>query len=145
MPKIVGIDLGTTNSLVAIVENDVPKIIPTSEGHRMVPSMIHFGEDGSVQVGHPAREMMLDDSGRTIFSIKRFMGKGIDDVQGRSVSPALPGLIRKRKHHPDRCHGPGIHAARVVGLRSPGAEAAGRGGSGRRNNQRSDYRTRLFQ
>ena len=81
MPKIVGIDLGTTNSLVAIVEDDVPKIIPTSEGHRMVSSMIHFGEDGSVHVGNPARERMLDDSGHTIFSIKRFMGKCLDDVR----------------------------------------------------------------
>ena len=81
MPKIVGIDLGTTNSLVAIVEDDVPKIIPTSEGYRLVPSMIHFGEDGSVHVGNPARERMFDDSGRTIFSIKRFMGKSLNDVQ----------------------------------------------------------------
>ena len=81
MPKIVGIDLGTTNSLVAIVEDDVPKIILTSEGSRMVPSVIHFGEDGSVHVGNSARERMFDDSGRTIFSIKRFMGKGLNDVQ----------------------------------------------------------------
>jgi Fe-S protein assembly chaperone HscA len=80
MARIVGIDLGTTNSLVAVAENGTPRIIVGPDGSRMVPSVIHFGEDQSVIVGNAALEKMNDDSGHTIFSIKRFMGKGVEDV-----------------------------------------------------------------
>ncbi len=81
MAKIVGIDLGTTNSLVAVAENGAPSIIEGPDGGRMVPSVIHFGDDQSVSVGNAAREKMFDASGHTIFSIKRFMGKGVEDVR----------------------------------------------------------------
>jgi molecular chaperone DnaK len=81
MARIVGIDLGTTNSLVAVADDGTPRIIEGPDGSRMVPSVIHFGEDQSVRVGNAAREKMFDDSGHTIFSIKRFMGKGLEDVQ----------------------------------------------------------------
>ena len=77
MARIVGIDLGTTNSLVAVAEEGTPRIIAGPDGSRMVPSVIHFGEDQSVRVGNAALEKMFDDSGHTIFSIKRFMGKGL--------------------------------------------------------------------
>ena len=81
MPKIVGIDLGTTNSLVAIVRDGVPEILGDANGNRMVPSIVHFAEDGSVSVGNEARELMEEGRGQSIFSIKRFMGKGLDDVR----------------------------------------------------------------
>ena len=81
MARIVGIDLGTTNSLVAVAEEGTPRIIAGPDGSRMVPSVINFGEDQSVRVGNAALEKMFDDSGHTIFSIKRFMGKGVDDVR----------------------------------------------------------------
>ncbi len=81
MARIVGIDLGTTNSLVAVAEDGTPRIIAGPDGSRMVPSVIHFGADQSVSVGNAALEKMFDDSGHTIFSIKRFMGKGIEDVR----------------------------------------------------------------
>ena len=81
MARIVGIDLGTTNSLVAVAEEGTPRIIAGPDGSRMVPSVIHFGEDQSVRVGNAALEKMFDDSGHTIFSIKRFMGKGVEDVR----------------------------------------------------------------
>ncbi len=80
MARIVGIDLGTTNSLVAVAENGIPRIIAGADGSRMVPSVVHFAEDRSVSVGYAAREKMFNDSGHTIFSIKRFMGQGIEDV-----------------------------------------------------------------
>ena len=88
MGKIVGIDLGTTNSLVAIVENDAPRIIPDSDGNRLVPSVIYFGENGEVLVGNRAKEKMAENPRNAIFSIKRFMGKGIEDV--REDLPLLP-------------------------------------------------------
>ena len=81
MPNIVGIDLGTTNSLIAVVSDGVPKIIADSAGREIIPSVIHFASDGEIHVGQEARDRMLDDSGPTISSIKRFMGRGLSDVQ----------------------------------------------------------------
>ena len=81
MPRIVGIDLGTTNSLIAIVEDGVPRILPDADGRNIVPSIMHFPGDRKVLVGDAARDRMLDDSAHTVFSIKRFMGKGLDDVR----------------------------------------------------------------
>ena len=78
MPRIVGIDLGTTNSLIAVVEDGSPRIIPDRNGRRIVPSVIHFAGDGTVSVGHATGET---DSSHTIFSIKRFMGRGLEDVK----------------------------------------------------------------
>src|SRR5580698_8604587 len=88
MPKIVGIDLGTTNSLVAIVENGAPRVLAGPDGGRLVPSVIHFDENGTVLVGNRAKDMLIEKPQNTIFSIKRFMGKGIDDV--RDDLPLLP-------------------------------------------------------
>ena len=81
MPNIVGIDLGTTNSLIAVVSDGIPRVIADSAGREIIPSVIHFASDGEVHVGQEARDRMLDDSGRTISSIKRFMGRGLSDVR----------------------------------------------------------------
>jgi molecular chaperone DnaK len=81
MPRIVGIDLGTTNSLVAVVENGTPRVIPGPDGSNLVPSVIYFGENGEVLVGNSAKAKLLEKPKNTIFSIKRFMGKGMADVR----------------------------------------------------------------
>src|SRR5688572_394370 len=81
MPRIVGIDLGTTNSLVAIVENGTPRVIPGADGRNLVPSVVYFEEGGNALVGNPAREKMVEKPKNTIFSIKRFMGRGLADVR----------------------------------------------------------------
>jgi Fe-S protein assembly chaperone HscA len=81
MSKIVGIDLGTTNSLVAIVENGVPRVLPGRDGSKLVPSIIHFEEGGEVLVGNSAKARLIENPKNTIFSIKRFMGKGLEDVR----------------------------------------------------------------
>ena len=73
MPRIVGIDLGTTNSLVAIIENGTPRVIPGADGNNLVPSVVYFEEGGNVLVGNPARAKMIEKPKNTIFSIKRFM------------------------------------------------------------------------
>jgi Fe-S protein assembly chaperone HscA len=88
MPRIVGIDLGTTNSLVAVVENGTPRIIPGPDGSNLVPSVIYFGEGGEVLVGNAAKARLVENPKNTIFSIKRFMGKGLADV--RNDLPLLP-------------------------------------------------------
>jgi molecular chaperone DnaK len=97
MPKIVGIDLGTTNSLVAIVEDGTPRVIADSDGHRLVPSVIYFDEAGETLVGNRAKEKMVDNPRNTIFSIKRFMGKGIEDV--RADLPLLPFDVSADSEH----------------------------------------------
>src|SRR5262249_12015895 len=97
MPKIVGIDLGTTNSLVAIVEDGAPRVIPGLDGSKLVPSVIYFDGAGQVLVGNRAKEQMVDNSRNTIFSIKRFMGKGVEDV--REDLPLLPFEVSPESEH----------------------------------------------
>jgi Fe-S protein assembly chaperone HscA len=97
MSKIVGIDLGTTNSLVAIVENGTPRVIAGPDGHMLVPSVIYFDEAGKTLVGNGAKEQMVQKAKNTIFSIKRFMGKGIEDV--RPDLPLLPFEVSPESEH----------------------------------------------
>src|SRR5262245_43108687 len=97
MSKIVGIDLGTTNSLVAIVEDGIPRVIPGRDGSNLVPSVVYFDEAGEVLVGNSARQKMVDKPRNTIFSIKRFMGKGIEDV--RPDLPLLPFEVSPLSEH----------------------------------------------
>jgi Fe-S protein assembly chaperone HscA len=81
MSKVVGIDLGTTNSLVAYVKDGVPQIIRDHNGDGLVPSVVSVVEDGTIVVGREAQRRLLTDARRTAYSIKRFMGKGREDVQ----------------------------------------------------------------
>src|SRR5215510_9206318 len=97
MPKIVGIDLGTTNSLVAIVEDGAPRVIPGPDGSKLVPSVIYFSETGQPLVGNSAKAQMVEKPKNTIFSIKRFMGKGIEDVQ--PDLPLLPFEVSAESEH----------------------------------------------
>src|SRR5436309_2193467 len=97
MPKIVGIDLGTTNSLVAIVEDGTPRVVPGRDGSMLVPSVIYFDESGTTFVGNPAKEKMVERPRNTVFSIKRFMGKGIEDV--REDLPLLPFQVAPESEH----------------------------------------------
>lgn len=78
--RIVGIDLGTTNSLVAYMDGTAPKIIPDQEGNRMVPSIVSFKGD-EILVGEKARQRRKEDIQNTLYSIKRLMGKGLKEVQ----------------------------------------------------------------
>jgi Fe-S protein assembly chaperone HscA len=79
--KIVGIDLGTTNSLVAEMGLTGPEIIEDSEGRKIVPSVVSLAENGKLVAGEPARELLLTHPERTVYSVKRLMGRGVGDVQ----------------------------------------------------------------
>jgi len=79
--KVVGIDLGTTNSLVAWVKDGVPQVIRDRQGDGLVPSVVSFEDEGTVHVGREAQRRLLTEAQRTVYSVKRFMGKGRDDVQ----------------------------------------------------------------
>ena len=82
MGKIIGIDLGTTNSCVAVMEGNEPVVIPNSEGHRTTPSIVAFTENGARKVGDPAKRQAITNPKNTVFSIKRFMGETCSQVQG---------------------------------------------------------------
>jgi molecular chaperone DnaK len=77
---VVGIDLGTTNSLVAFMQDETPVVIPGEDGERLVPSVVAWTEDG-VKVGNAARATLLGDSGSAVYSAKRLMGRDLEDVQ----------------------------------------------------------------
>lgn len=81
MGKIIGIDLGTTNSCVSVMEGNEPVVIPNSEGGRTTPSVIGFTKSGERLVGQPAKRQAVTNPNNTIFSIKRFMGRMINEVQ----------------------------------------------------------------
>ncbi|MGC9353798.1 MAG: molecular chaperone DnaK [Mariniphaga sp.] len=80
MGKIIGIDLGTTNSCVAVMEGNEPVVIPNSEGKRTTPSIVAFVENGERKIGDPAKRQAITNPAKTVFSIKRFMGETFDRV-----------------------------------------------------------------
>lgn len=80
MGKIIGIDLGTTNSCVAVMEGNEPVVIPNSEGKRTTPSVVGFVDGGERKVGDPAKRQAITNPTKTVFSIKRFMGNGFSEV-----------------------------------------------------------------
>src|SRR3990172_4859178 len=73
--RIIGIDLGTTNSVVAVMEGREAKVIPNAEGNRLTPSVVAFTDKEEVLVGEPARRQAVTNPRRTVYSIKRFMGR----------------------------------------------------------------------
>src|SRR5438045_3514414 len=81
MGKVIGIDLGTTNSCVAVMEGGEPKVIPNAEGFRTTPSVVAFSKSGERLVGLVARRQAVTNPKNTVYSIKRFMGRKFDEVQ----------------------------------------------------------------
>ena len=83
MSKVIGIDLGTTNSCVSIIENGDPKVIPNNEGNRTTPSVVAFAKNGERLVGHIAKRQSITNPEQTISSIKRFIGARYSEVQDK--------------------------------------------------------------
>src|SRR2546425_7975229 len=79
--RIVGIDLGTTNSLVAFMQGDIPVVIPGEDGSNLVPSVVGLDENDQIIVGNAARKYLIETPERAVYSIKRLMGRGIEDIQ----------------------------------------------------------------
>jgi len=79
--RIIGIDLGTTNSLVAYMENDHPAVIPGEDGSNLVPSVVALDERDQIMVGNPARKYLIETPERAVYSVKRLMGRGVEDIQ----------------------------------------------------------------
>ena len=95
MSKIIGIDLGTTNSVGAVMEGGEPVVIPTAEGDRLVPSVVAVNKNGERLVGRPARNQAVVNPENTIYSIKRFMGRKFDDAETAKALEVVPYKIHK--------------------------------------------------
>src|SRR6266852_1447605 len=109
MSKVVGIDLGTTNSLVAYVKDGVPVVVRDRSGDALVPSVVSASEDGTIYVGREAQRRLLTDAARTVYSVKRFMGKGLDDVKGEaSLLPFRVALRQAQGAPSDESRGGGV-------------------------------------
>ena len=80
MSKVIGVDLGTTNSCVAVIEGNEPIVITNSEGHRTTPSVVGFTSDGERKIGDPAKRQQVTNPQNTVYSIKRFIGETFDNV-----------------------------------------------------------------
>ena len=124
--RVIGIDLGTTNSVVSVMENGQPVVIVNQEGARTTPSVVGFGKDGERLVGQVAKRQAVTNPENTVFSVKRFMGRKFNEVT--EETKRVPYTVaadheRRRAHHGAR---QAVLAARD--LRDGPAEAeAGRG------------------
>src|SRR6185437_4890904 len=79
--RVVGIDLGTTNSLVAFMQGETPVVIPGEDGSNLVPSIVALDANTQIVVGNPARKHLIETSDHAVYSVKRLMGRGVEDVQ----------------------------------------------------------------
>ena len=93
MAKIIGIDLGTTNSVVAFMEGGQPKVIPSKEGGNIIPSVVAFTKDGKRLVGTLARRQAITNPENTIYSAKRFIGHNFDDVTTEALHDVIQGRV----------------------------------------------------
>jgi molecular chaperone DnaK len=95
MGKIIGIDLGTTNSVVAVIEGGEPQVIPNTEGGRITPSVVAFAKSGERLVGQVAKRQAITNPENTVFSIKRFMGRRWDDPEVQRSKDLVPYDVEK--------------------------------------------------
>ena len=118
MAKIIGIDLGTTNSCVSVMEGNEPVVIPNSEGKRTTPSVVAFVEGGERKVGDPAKRQAITNPQNTIYSIKRFMGNRFDEVS-KEISRVPYSVVKGDNNTPrvsvnDRKYSPQEISAMVL-------------------------------
>jgi molecular chaperone DnaK len=131
MSKIIGIDLGTTNSVVAVMEGGDPKVIPTAEGGRLCPSVVAFSKNGEELVGQTARRQAVVNSDNTVYSVKRLMGRRFDDPEVKKARGVLPyeivagsaGDARIRIPQTDKDYTPQEISSRVLRKLKQDAEA----------------------
>src|SRR5215217_727789 len=95
MAKIIGIDLGTTNSCVAVMEGGTPKVIENSEGTRTTPSIVAYQEDGEVLCGAPAKRQAVTNPKNTLYAVKRLIGRRFDEKEVQKDISLMPYRILK--------------------------------------------------
>src|SRR5512147_669610 len=129
MAKIIGIDLGTTNSVVAVMEGGQPTVISTAEGGRLCPSVVAFNKNGERLVGQTAKRQAVVNSENTIYSIKRFIGRHYDETETErkmvsyEVVPGPAGDVRVKIPITNREYSPQEISAMILGKLKADAEA----------------------
>src|SRR4030042_1870713 len=129
MAKIIGSDLGTTNSVVAVMEGGDPTVIPTAEGSRLLPSVVGFSKNGERLVGQIAKRQAVVNPENTIYSIKRFMGRRFDEVASERKMVPFQGVegpaadARVKVPVTGREHSPQEISAMILGKLKTDAEA----------------------
>src|SRR5882724_441441 len=98
MAKVIGIDLGTTNSVVAVMEGGEPKVLTNAEGSRITPSVVAFTDSGERLTGQIARRQAITNPENTIFSIKRLIGRRFEDAEVQKAMKISPYKIVKGDH-----------------------------------------------
>ena len=111
MSKIIGIDLGTTNSVVAVMEGGEPVVITNPEGSRITPSVVGFTKSGERLVGQVAKRQAVTNPENTVFSIKRFMGRKYDEVNEEMKMVPVHRRARVERRRADQGRRQGILAA----------------------------------
>ena len=145
MSKIIGIDLGTTNSVVAVMQGGEPTVIPNQEGARTTPSVVAITKSGERLVGQVAKRQSITNPENTVYSIKRFMGRRFDEVT--EEAKRVPYKIVKGPHD-DVARGNFRQSVQPAGsLRDDFAEAEGGGGrfSRRKGDEGGHHRSGVFQ
>ena len=97
MGKIIGIDLGTTNSCIAVMENGKPKVIENAEGTRTTPSIIAYMEDGEVMIGAPAKRQAVTNPTNTLYGVKRLIGRRFEEPMVQKDMGMVPYRSSRRK------------------------------------------------
>ncbi len=143
--KIIGIDLGTTNSVVAVMEGKEAKVIPNQEGNRLTPSVVAFNDKGETLVGEPAKRQAITNSRRTVYSIKRFMGRRHNEVDSEEKIVPYKVVGGPEEYVKVEIDGKPIHAAGNLGHDPPQAQGGRRSLPGPQGEQGRDHRARLLQ
>ena len=138
----VGIDLGTTNSLVATVRSGAAAVLPDAQGRALLPSIVRYLPDGRVEVGYAAQAQQADDPKNTIVSVKRFMGRGLKDVAHAENAPY--DFVDAPGHGAAADRRRGEEPGRSLRGNPEGAASAGGGIAGRRAGRRRDHRAGVF-
>ena len=99
MSKVIGIDLGTTNSCVAIMDGTQPKVLENVEGARTTPSVVSFGENNEKLVGQPAKRQAVTNPENTLFAVKRLIGRNFDDEYVKKDISKVPYKIVKSENN----------------------------------------------
>ena len=147
MAKVIGIDLGTTNSCVAVMDGKTPKVIENSEGGRTTPSIVAFTSDGERLVGQPAKRQAVTNPQRTIFAVKRLIGRRFEDPTVKEDQKLVPYKIVQRRQWRRLGRGRRQEILPLADLRLHPAEDEGdrRGLSRREGREGGHHRPGLFQ
>ena len=144
MAKIIGIDLGTTNSCVAVMEGGEPKVIANEEGGRTTPSVVGFTKTGERLVGQVAKRQAITNPENTVYSIKRFMGRRYDEVQ-EEIKMVPYKVVQSGDHVAVAGAGQRVHAAPDLGADSAKAEEGSRRLPRRESHGSRDHRSCVLQ